>query len=161
MLRILLIALFCLPIVASAQGSKTREVTLPMGRMFSLFNSIAQLDGYDRAVKDGANERIVNEKYKFERGFRSAMSRNMSALKPIIEAFDKERQALQVEYGAHNCTATPSPECIKFNIEERRLLALEHKASLFTIAEAELKLDQNPIPIAILSALDPIMEYPQ
>lgn len=155
--RLLLIALLCLPLTAAAQGSKTKEVAAPVSRMIALANAIASLDGSDRVVKDGASERVVKEPYKFERGFRIAMARNLTALKPILEGYEKELSVIRVEIGGE--IKDGSPAMMRLNEENRRLLAIVQKANLFTIAEAELKLDVNQIQISILSALEPIMEH--
>ncbi len=156
--RLLAVFLVCLPLTAAAQASKTKEIVMPLGRFIELANAIAALDGVDRIIKDGANERVQKDTtiYKFGVGFRVAMSRNLTAIKPIVEAYNKELGDLRSQVGE---IKEGSPALARLNDENRRLLAVEQRASLFTFQEAELKLDVNPIPVSVLSGLDPIIEY--
>lgn len=152
---------FAVAPAASAPGSSpaksAKEITMPTSTAIVLMQGLSSLDGYERTVKDGARERVVIERYKFERGFVMAMARNLTALKAIQEAYEKEITAIRAEV-ADGGEIKDGPQLARLNDENRKLLALPQKIELVTIQEAELKLDVNPIPISVISALAPIME---
>lgn len=158
--RVLLVFLLCLPIVAAAQGAKTKEIAAPLSRILGLAQALTQLDaGQDRVVKDGPREHTIKEPYKFGPGFRIAMARNLTALKPLIEGYEKEIAALRSEIVGTKAIKDDAPELARLNEENRKLLAMPQKANLYVILESELKLEVNTIPIAMLSNLEIILEY--
>lgn len=158
-LRCVLVAFVCLLPVSSVAQSAKKEITITQMRALGLFNAITGLDAKtDRVIKDGSNEKTIQEPYKFEPGLRTTMARNLSALRPIVEGYEKDRNALIVSLSDKG--TIPPEKTVEFSTQERALALIEVKVMLHTIAEKDLRLDQNPsIPIAVLSALDPILEY--
>lgn len=144
---------------AIAQAAKVREVTLPLSRMLEINGGLAALDKYDRVVREGERERVVQDVYKFEPGLRIVIMKNMSALRPIVEGLDKERAAILVELSGGSGELKPgTPEAAAFNLRLRDLAQKPQSASLIPIAEAELKLAVNPIPSSVLLQIEPILD---
>lgn len=114
------------------------EVYLPVNDIVAVGNALVALDGYDRAVKDGAQDRVIREPYKFSPGVRLTIARDLTTIKAVVA--DVQTAARGLDKAAID----------KLGIEKQPL-------TLAPISAKDLSLDQNPIPPSVLSALSVVI----
>lgn len=160
-------ALAALLVVSTAAAQpKAKEVSLPLGRLIGLANAIVALDGPERVVREGDKERVIKDvlAYKFAPGFKTSMGRNLTALKVVVESYEKEinevrdRMLLECKCKFDDGSDKAKLQLDKLNDANRALMAVLQKVSLMTFNEGQLDLKNNNIPVSILSGLDPIIE---
>lgn len=121
-----------------------------------LLDGLVKLDGYDRPIKDGANERSIRELYKFRGGLRLLIARNMVKLRAVSDVFQAARNGLVREF-ADNSGSVPMSNMGAFLNEENEILKAPQQIELAEIVVRELKLDVNPIPASVLALIDPLL----
>lgn len=126
-----------------------------------LNNALSALDGRERVVKDGERERVVSEPYDLGPGLRAAIGKNLTRLKAPVEIYSNAEKGLRNEItkGGVIEIKAGSPEVELFIQKRAELLKLEESIEpLIRIKRSELKLEKNPIPGTVLSAMDPILD---
>lgn len=118
---------------------------------------LAALDGYQKIIKDGERERIAQELYKLGGGLRLCIAKNKNRIETILTAFQKARNDLIYQYGK-GTAVVPDDKAEAFSKDERPMLEMEHDIEISEIDVDQLKLDENPIPGTVLSALMPILK---
>jgi hypothetical protein len=84
MRSLILVAALLLSTAAQAES-----VSLTVQQTRELYVALSSLDGYDKVVKDGASEKVVKTPYAFGGGLRLAIGRNLLAVSPTVQAYDK------------------------------------------------------------------------
>ena len=127
-------------------------------QILTLINALASLDGYDRVISEGENkERVVRDFHKIGGATRMTIAKNVARLREIADAHQKTRDQVIREISGGKETVAQD-QMVEFNKQHAELLAAEHLVQIDTIKEEQLKLDSNPIPIAVLIAIQPILE---
>jgi len=112
-----------------------------------LYSSLQRLDTYQNDGKE----------IPFTLGaIRLDIARNMSALKPAVEAYEKARNDLikQLSNGTGTLGADTDPAALKqFGEEVEKMLERSDEFKLFAIKQADLKLDINPIGVNTLAVM--------
>jgi len=114
------------------------EISLPVNDIVAIGNALVSLDGYDRSVKDGTQDRVIKEPYKFSPGVRLTIARDLTAVKAVVA--DVQATARGLDKAAID----------KLGLEKQPIV-------LAPILTKDLSLDQNPIPPSVLSALNPVI----
>lgn len=114
------------------------------------------LDGYERVIKDGERERVVQELYKLGGGLRFQIAKDIAKLTIVADALHKARNDL-VRGLSGGKDRIPPEKAGEFYAEERAMLDAQQDIELSMIQVEELKLDQNPIPGSILALLAPLL----
>lgn len=145
-------------IFALAFPASAEEITLSVDRAIALRNALSSLDGYERAVKDGANERIIKESYKFDPGARWAMSKNITALTPIFDSYRVAVNATIASIAGSKGKIDPgTTEEVEFNRQREELGKAMVTVDVVMLKQEELKAEVNPIPPLILSFVSPVI----
>lgn len=121
----------------------------------ALLSALSALDGYDRVIKEGGNEKSVRDSYKLGPA-RMAVARNIRALREVVEDFQRAQNALIIEEsgGTGSVDQKTNPEgAARVAVEIQKMVDTEHEISLISISEADLKLDVNPIPPSVLASM--------
>ena len=106
------------------------------------------LKGLDRPDKD------EGPAFKFSGGVRMRNARNLRKLGDIVQAYEDAKRVLQLKI-------PDKPSDSERASAQRTLLEMAGEmvaVELETSTEAELRLEQNPIPVGVLAALMPIIE---
>lgn len=156
--------------IAAATLSAWAEEPKPLSlaQCVELYMGLTYLDGYDRVVKESGNEKIVKAQYKLGES-RMTVALNQGALRPIVEAANKTRQAMLADLG-------PAPD-EKSTAEQKAAYAKALAAAMDTfersmkepcpVTPGRIKLgnlnlgdgpDQNQIPPSVISAIMPIVD---
>lgn len=138
---------------------------LKISQINQLKEAISSLEGTPRVVKivtDGvSSEKIITEPFKFGGKIRWNLSKNLSILTHKMEGFNKVRNDLLMEIseGAGLIKADDHERKIKFNQQLEEIINSEEDVSgILKLSEADLNLDENPIPLSAIVALQPILE---
>ncbi len=141
------IVLCILAISAPAMAEK-----LTVGRCVEMFGALSALDTFER---DG--KKIP---YKLGMKTRIDIARNLTALRDIRDSYEKASSALFLEVTAGSGKLTDgSDETVRYNVENRKLLAVEQDVTIIKIKTADLNLDDNPISPMTLSLLQPMLDF--
>lgn len=130
---------------------------LSIEQMIQINGGLAALDGYQKIIKDGERERVAQELYKLGGGLRLSIAKNKNKIEQILTAFQKARNDLVYQYG-NGSASVPDDKAEAFSRDERPMLEMEHDIDISAIDVDQLKLDENPIPGTVLSALMPILK---
>lgn len=142
---------------ASAKDQFTVEELILLG------NNLAKLDGYEKVVKDGAQERTTKVFYNFEPGLRW---QNATSIDKIVAVDKQYRQQLRIIRDAVNAKDvsgnTPEEKAAAraalYAAEDQKLLTTIPGVDIAHIKLDELKLKENPIPATVLGLLKPIID---
>lgn len=127
----------------------------------ALLSALSALDGYERVIKEGGNEKSVRDSYKLGPA-RLTIARNIRALREVVEDFQRAQNALIIEESGGTGSVDPktNPEgAARVAVEIQKMVETEHAIALLPISEADLKLDVNPIPPSVLASL--IVLFPE
>lgn len=137
---------------------------LKISQVIELQSALSRLDGIQKTVNVVTNgvtvERVITEPFKFGGKIRWNLSKNLAILTRILGEFDKARNdlLLEVSEGAGIIKAEDCERIAKFNQQLAEMRDSEDDVvGILTIGEADLNLDVNPIPLAVLMALEPII----
>jgi len=127
------------------------------GEVIDLLTGLSSLDGYERVVKDGSNEKVMREFYTLKGGLRLTIAKNMNCLQVLAKAIRDARNGLIREH-ADGGDRVPPGKMVEYGEQERVLLDTEHEVDLETIRLSELSLDKNPIPVSVIALISPLLE---
>ena len=135
---------------------------LALNSALELVAALRALDGYQRVIKSGENEQIIQASYKLDGSTRRKISKNIAVLKVEAAAFQEASSKLfqEISGGVDRLNPDILEEAFKitqFNRENDKLLKEVIEVELLTIAAAKLQLDDNPIPGSVLASLEPII----
>ena len=121
--------------------------------------ALKALDTYERVVREGSNERVVREPYRFGGAVRMALARIQAGLRVHADAFDAAHDALVREISGGEAQIRPEMhgQQARFREEIGKVLAATHALDLPALTEADLRLDDNPLPPSVLVALLPLL----
>lgn len=147
MLRSSIVALSLIFNIAAASAEK-----LTVGRCVEMFSALSGLDTFERDGK--------KVPYKLGMKTRIDIARNLTALRDIRDSYEKASSALFLEVTAGSGKLTDgSDETVRYNVENRKLLAIEQDVTIIKIKAADLNLDDNPISPMTLSLLQPMLDF--
>lgn len=132
---------------------------LTIEKAISLRTGIAELEGYQRIIKDGGTEKVAGEFYKFAPGFRMAMARNEIVLDDALKPFHKARVAIiREKSGGGNSVeqGTPAGDAVTAAVEP--MVQEEIEVDLCEMNESEFALEANQIPSSTLAKLMPLIK---
>lgn len=161
-------------------ADKTKTVSLTIVQALNLHCALAATKGQDRQptcgnletyetiIKEGDREKVVQKRYEYKPGVISAMAKNILVLQPTVESFQKQRQFLQEKI----VTIAVQPDAMKQPDEFRewfkQMADYQKQANalgdetrefnLYTLSDAELDTNKNPIPASVLAVINPIRE---
>jgi hypothetical protein len=153
--RLLVIAL-----LLSASALCAEPIKLKVADALALNAALSSLDGQQKVVPQGeAPAKLVVVPYEFSGKIRWTIAQNLTALAPSVKSADEARNALVKQVGGESGTiaATDSVRVSKFTAAYNEILTQPLTVELTKVKLEELKLDANPIPATLLSALTPIV----
>jgi hypothetical protein len=132
---------------------------LTIGECIEVYSALANLDAFDRVVKEGGTERVVKGQYRLGEA-RMTIALNMGALRPVIDAANKTRQQIIAEVGEG---ATTKPETmVKAQEMFDRAMKEPCPVSPGHIKIGDLNLgdgpDKNQIPPSVINGVMPIVD---
>ena len=141
---------------------KTIPEKLAVRTLIEINAALSSLDGTPTVVKseDGKTDKVIVVPYKFNGKNRWNIAKNLNVLKTTSENLTKARDAVINEVSGGSGKIDPNDEAaIKvFNEKFTEVLdAEESTKGLLAISLEGLNLDENQIPTAILSVLEPIV----
>jgi hypothetical protein len=132
-----------------AVASETKSLSLTTNEVANLAAALVALDGSDKIVKDGLQDKIVKAPYNLGAGLRLVVAHDLTTARGLLTEFQLAASGMQKTDG----------DKAKGEIE---ILAMQkQQVQLTTIDISELMLDQNQIPPSVLSGLSPILDESQ
>jgi hypothetical protein len=150
MLRICAIAFAAMFSTASFAADLTVEQVVVVA------NGLAQLDGYEKVVKDGAQEKVVKVPYNFGGGLRWSIAGNLEKGRAVAKRYEDSRKAVFDQMAKDG--KIPAEKEQVFTDELRKILDKPADIQLDHFKRDELKTQENPIPGSVLSLLLPIVD---
>jgi hypothetical protein len=151
MRSLILVAALLLSTAAQAES-----VSLTVQQTRELYVALSSLDGYEKIVKDGASEKVVKTPYAFGGGLRLAIGRNLLAVSPTVQVYDKSSRELFTQF-AGGKDKLEGEGLVKFQAEAQKMQDAKASVEVIKIKPAELKLDENPIPGSVIAGLQAIL----
>lgn len=141
----------------SKRMSGTVEVTVK--EAMQILQGLKALDGFDRVVKDGNVEKIVNEPYKFSPNFIWMLTKNSVALLATVEKFELAKsKIIKEEAGADKRIDDKDTVKVQAVMEKINVLLEEkEELKLGMITMGELNLGENKIPPSALAKLGKLL----
>lgn len=115
------------------------------------------LDGYERTAKDGDRERVIKEFYKIGGGLRLSIAVSLNKLDALQQAQQQAYSGLAMA-AADDKGQIPPEKVAELAKTQNEMLDAEQDIDLGVIDPADLKLDENPIPVTVLSLIQPILK---
>lgn len=127
-----------------------------------VYAALQNIDVYNHVIKkeDGMEE-VVKLPYKISGKGRWNLTKCLNKLRETNDAFNTTRDGLIKEVSAGKATidGTDADRLAEFNTKMEEVLAQEiDTKGLLRIRVADLNLEVNPIPVAVLSLLSPILD---
>lgn len=152
------------PAIAQQAPVKTTgllDTGLTINDCLLILQGMNAIDQREVVVQAGKpNEQVVRQSYEYGNGaLRLAISRNISVLTGVQRDAQAAQQRIFVEVVKGAPDIKPgTPEAIEYDRQLRELTSKPCQVDLVRIKDADLKLDRNEIPAAVLSNLDKIRE---
>lgn len=153
-----------LPAVAQTRPENTTKVTVEQADR--ILNALAALDGYQKVVKDGGQDKVVLVAYELSGNTRKLIAKDIDILTPVLRQYGKVRQGLVKQFFNRDVLPASGSEEFqkmaqtdtfkKLTDEVQKQLDAPVDEEVQKISDADLKLDTNPIPPSVLAALSPI-----
>lgn len=128
----------------------------------------ANLETYDTIIKEGDREKVVAKRYEYKPGVISVMAKNILVLQPTVESFQKQRQVLQDKIVTITMQPNAEKQPDEFREWFKQMADYQKQANalgdetrefnLYTLSDAELDTNKNPIPASVLAVINPIRE---
>lgn len=163
---VLLLVLALVPALSAAD-----KVNLKVSQIDLIAGAIASLDKIEREIPQGNDPVKVVTGVTISGPTRMTLSDDLAALKPIIESYRTTRDALikDVSEGGDSIKAPADPkdtaaaakyqaQIARFIKEDGQNYAKPYDVQLTKIHRADLNLEKNPIPFAVIDALGPILK---
>lgn len=149
----LITALCFLPLRAQAD-------TLSVSDLLQIGQGLAALDhGYETTAKDGAQEHVVKQTFAFSPGVLMALVKDEIAISTALKAFDVTRTKLvQDAADGGDPAKLDAKTTATLTAKLQPLLDEKHDVALVHFKTADFNLDKNPIPLAALVALAPLID---
>lgn len=130
-----------------------------------VYAALQNVDVYTQIIKDENNkDKTVSLPYKFSGKARWNMTKALNKLKSINEDFIKTKDNLIKEASNGVGVIEPSDQTAIRAVTTKLEEILEEEVELsgvIKIKVGDLNLEENPIPVAVLSLLTPILEDSQ
>lgn len=150
-----LIALLLAGPALAEDAPKSKPLTVDQA--IQVASGLAQLDGYDKVIGDGQQQRVVHVFYQFGGGLRWQIAQSIATLRPIVQAYQQANNELIFSLAGGNRNV-PDDKAQAYNAETRKMLDADSGVSLPMIRKSELKTDENPLPGGVLTLLIPIID---
>ena len=147
-------------LLISASALCAEPIKLKVSDLLALQQGLAAFDGQQKVVPQGdAPAKVVLVPYELSGKTRWIIAQNLAALQPQVKAADEARNALLKQIGGESGTipATDTARISKFTAAYNEVLNQSVTVELTKLALADLKLDANPLPPTVLSALAPVI----
>jgi hypothetical protein len=130
---------------------------LKISQINELKEAISGLEG-TQEVHDG---KVITKPFKLSGKTRWNLSKNLAILSRKMEGYEKVKNdlLLQISGGSGIIKEAEVEKIAEFTKQVREIITTEEEVDgLLKIKEEELKLDENPIPLAVLSSLSLLIE---
>lgn len=156
-------------VAATLCASAEEPKKLTMDECVNVYLGLANLDAFDRIVKDGSGEKVVKAQYKLGDA-RMTIALDQGVLRPIVDAANKTRQSLLAEMGPapDDKTATAAEKAAYAKATAEAVSSFEASmkepcpVTPGRIKLSDLKIgdgpEQNAIPPSVLAAIMPIVD---
>jgi hypothetical protein len=108
-----------------------------------LLNGLAQLDGYDKVVKDGDSEKIVKTGFTLSAKTKLAIALTRKRVGDFVNPVFEQRNALLRNLADGGETLTDQVKIEEFKKQEKELLEAEEEIQITTITTDDLQLDNE------------------
>jgi hypothetical protein len=122
----------------------------------TILNLVAAMNAFDGldTVKPGQPPK---EPYKISAAARMAMAKNLVKLNEVAQAYKKAVDGAR-QHHSNGGANDKDPEALaRFNADNSAFLAFVHNVEIAAIAEGDLALDKNAIPVTVLAHLAPMI----
>ena len=123
----------------------------------SALRLVAALQSFDLLTEAPGGEKTP---FKIEGQVRLKMARNISRLQEIVQAYQKTRNGFIYTLAEPGQTQVKPENLGEFERQDDALLSVVNDVELLRIAESELQLEVNAVPVSTLAALMPLLEMP-
>lgn len=127
-----------------------------------VYTALQNVDVYTQIIKDeNEKDKTVSLPYKFSGKARWNMTKALNKLKAVNEDFVKARDNLIKEASNGAGIIEPSNQAAVREVTTKLEEILQEEVELSGVLKikiSDLNLDENPIPVAVLSLLTPILE---
>lgn len=152
-----ILASFVMTFGASAQDAASpARPHLTFDQVRDLIGGLVALDGRQRVVKDGQQERIVPQEYDLAPGIRLVIAQNLLRAKNTFAPLQPAFAAVQRQFADAN-GKVPDERLVEFNLAVRKLQDSLTDADFIPIKYEELKPSVNNFPPSVIAALLPIL----
>lgn len=120
-----------------------------------LIENLKELDGYDRAVDQGPGNpsRVVREPFKFSRETRAKLGADRAALIKSLETLQEKLKAIRLKISG-DPDKIDEKDTAQMRLWKKETKILEElEVDLSPVTADELTVNDNPIPISVLSVL--------
>ena len=136
--------------------------TLSVKTLLEINAALSSLEGTQTIVKgeDGQGDKVVTVPYQFSGKVRWNIAKGLTALKRVSEDFTKARDAVINEVSGGTGRIEPENETAIKTLNEKIadiFASQEDTKGLLSLPLEGLNLDVNQIPLAVLSALEPVI----
>ena len=126
----------------------------------SLMNGLAQLDGYDKVIRQGDADRSVHVGYTLPSATKISIALNRKRIGDVINVFNENRNNLVREFAESGDQIKDPVKVTEFRKREKEMLDKEEEFNLIIISIENLRLDdannQNISP-SLLIMIAPIL----
>lgn len=149
-------------LAAAAMAEERVKMSLTYNQVLEMQQALTALDGEDRAIGSGANERVIKLPYDFSGTFLIAKFHDMTALREDLNAFDAARREIVKKHAGESgqfaqTDGHPSEAQLRAEAEIVELAATRHDLLLVKLNLKDFNLDHNRVPGSALSALAPLI----
>ena len=130
---------------------------LTVEQVISIYNGLSQLDKYTDVCRDGSIEKQCERTYKFGGGMRMTLAVNRAETERIVKTYQQARNVLVAQY-ASGSVKVPDDKLGAFQDDDRAMYEQLVDITLAKFRRDDLKLEENPIPISVLSLIMPLIE---
>ena len=153
-MRKTLIVIAAMLACSAAVAADNPPGTLSVEQVLNVTAALKSLDSYQAKNKDGAT---YPAPYNFSGVTRMNIATDLDRGSVVLKAYQTSLN--EVIKGLSGGTGTvPGEKMAEYNVEVLKMLAAPAGVSLAKIKEADLKLDENPIPGSVLGLLLPIID---
>lgn len=147
-----------LAVLVSLGSARAEQIHLTMQKAIEVLDGLAQLSaGNTRVVKEGAQERVVQEHYKgWSVGLIDAQKKDIIALRDVVQSYEQARQQRERDLSDDQGKLTKAAQSTLAK-EAAAELSKDRAYDLDRFKEGELLLDQNTITPGVLANLAPIL----
>lgn len=151
-----LIAAFaaCAPAGGYAADEKATPPGLTVEQALNVASGLAKLTSYDTVDKDGKPSKVY---YKLSADLRILIAVNIDVGRAIQTRFQNASNDLIMQM-SDGVGTLPDEKKGVFNVELAKLMQAQSRAGYTRFKMSDLKLDENQIPVDVLSLIIPILD---